>query len=342
MDLMRIYRRLEEKVSQVDIGALWPGFHRLKFAVYDQSQCVLDGQYVEKTADFCANTAIEYGGEKVAIWMITGEEPDDATLAAKIIHEMFHGYQGERGECRWPDEMAALRSYTYSAENLSARLRENRLMAGLLEEFRAEDFARLLSLRAWRRRAFPMEYEYEAKVEQIEGSAEFVELRALAQLDGALAQRRWQRLAEAISSPDHLFPLRPACYGSGAAFLRLLAKNGTEGVFDFTNIPFAVSAVEGVEPAFGGGEPDEAVQALLEGFRAETGRIVEAALAKNDVALEGPCPLISVNVYNARRQGNYITSTYFVMLGEISQPNLLQGDFVVEMDGDAVRKVYRQ
>lgn len=60
-----------------------------------------------KTEEFLANTAICYQGRLIAIWCLS-EEMDLDILASKIIHEMFHAYQMECGESRFPEEVEAL------------------------------------------------------------------------------------------------------------------------------------------------------------------------------------------------------------------------------------------
>ena len=341
MNLLETYRVLDRYVSSVDFAALWPGFQRIKFAVYDEKECVLDGQKVEKTADFCANTAIEYRGETVAIWQMSGENVDGAVLASKIIHEMFHGFQTLSGETRYPDELEALRSYRYSAENLSIKLDEGQLTAELLENYRAEGLSRLLALRALRRERFPGEFDYEGRVEQIEGSARFVELAALGQLSPEKAGKAWKRLGQTIARPESYFPVRAACYDVGAALFRLLMEHTGLDVRGFSPWPEMEAALEGVAPC-DPPAPRPDVRVCLEAYQAETRRVVTQALARNEIALEGPIPLLSVNTYDARRLGPYVTSTYFVLLGSRENPTLLSGDFVVEISGSTALRVYAQ
>ena len=130
MELKTLYEQIAEIIGTVDFSRLWSGFHPLKFALYDDERCFFDGRYIEKTAAFCANTAIEYAGEPIAIWNVS-QKIDPRILASKMIHEMFHAFQMEKGESRFPDEMDALKRYRYDPINLSAKLRENGMMAKL-------------------------------------------------------------------------------------------------------------------------------------------------------------------------------------------------------------------
>ena len=68
--------------------------------------------------------------------------------------------------------------YHYSTENLSAKLQEAELMRTILVG-REKNFSELLSIRKLRKNLFPRQYDYESRVEQIEGTANYVELLAL-------------------------------------------------------------------------------------------------------------------------------------------------------------------
>ena len=97
MDLALLYREIELRIRKVDFSAVWKGFYPLRFAVYTDEQCYFDGNYIEKTDAFCANTAIQWGDEYIAIWNITENPEDMDALAASIIHEMFHAFQRTSG-----------------------------------------------------------------------------------------------------------------------------------------------------------------------------------------------------------------------------------------------------
>lgn len=58
--LESLYNKIKDTISKVDFSLLWEGFEPLKFALYNDTECFFDGHYIEKTADFCANTAIRF------------------------------------------------------------------------------------------------------------------------------------------------------------------------------------------------------------------------------------------------------------------------------------------
>ena len=143
MDLEKVYNEIESYIERIDFSKLWPGFEPLKFALYTDTECFFDGEYVQKTEEFLANTSIFYNGEWIAIWYLQ-EETNPIILTSKIIHEMYHGYQRMHNESRFFDDLDALYKYKYEEENLSLKLEENNLLCELLEQFEREKFEKFL------------------------------------------------------------------------------------------------------------------------------------------------------------------------------------------------------
>ena len=82
--LDRIYAEINDKLKKLDFQKLWPGFSPLKYALYNDSECYFNGEYIPKTDDFCANTAIHFNGEVIAIWQLKEETDID------ILQVVFH------------------------------------------------------------------------------------------------------------------------------------------------------------------------------------------------------------------------------------------------------------
>ena len=95
-NLEELYNQISEAIAKIDFSKIWEGFEPLKFAVYNDDKCFFNGAFIEKTVDFCANTAIEYQGDIIAIWYVR-EELEIPVFASKIVHEMFHAFQEKRG-----------------------------------------------------------------------------------------------------------------------------------------------------------------------------------------------------------------------------------------------------
>lgn len=343
MKLHDAYQEVKKRIDRMDFSSLWKGFYPLKFALYNETECFFDGRYVDKTADFMANTSIEYDGEHIAIWDFSRGTGDLDLLAASIVHEMFHAFQNIQGESRWADERAALFDYRYSAENISLKLHEAALMQDILTDGDPSAFAELLRLRRMRAERYPREYDYEARVEQIEGSANYVELNALTQAAPEKGAFRRQKMLAKISDPEAYTPIRVVSYYVGAAFLECIKRCSALPCEDFGPVPFAQEIIRETAPAQQIYPLLPAAEKNIAAFLDETDRIVHAALSGNDVVLRGAYRLCSLNVWDARWDGRYAISNGFVAWYDGTEKKVLNGDFVVEMGRDCIiRTVYRQ
>ena len=259
MDLEKLYAQVKETVSSLDFGRIWPGFEPLKFALYDNEKCFFDGRYVEKTDAFCANTSISYEGEQIAIWMVQ-DELDISVLASKMVHEMFHGFQQIKGWDCWPMELEALYRYRYDAENLSLKLRENELLLALLNGPDEAALREALAHRKLRSIRFPYEFAYESKVEEIEGTANYVEWQVLKQLDEGNAAAMAEEMRAVTTKPERLFPIRIPCYFTGALMIHALRGAGLYR-FDATERPVILPLIRNTDPS-GGDFPGKAEAVL--------------------------------------------------------------------------------
>lgn len=334
MDLALVYSEIQKRVLKVDFSALWRGFSPLKFAVYTEKECYFNGRYIDKTDAFCANTAIAFNGESIAIWNIVEEPKDLDVLASLIIHEMFHAFQQSSGERRFANETEALFQYRYSAENLSAKLAEANCIRSALKEDRPSAYARLLSLRKMRASRYPYEYDYEARIEQIEGTANFVEVNALTQLHHEKGTMAWQRMIDRICRPECYFPIRRISYETGATLIACIRKYADMDYEIFNEQPFSCQIISDINGKDAMAPNNIEIEKCLNRYFAETHRIIETAIQKNDCVLKGKYPLVSVNVWDARREENFITSNCFLMVQDGENQRILDGNFVIEVDTD--------
>lgn len=342
MDLALLYQEIDLRVKAVDFSALWSGFYPFHFALYDGERCFLNGRYMEKPDAFCANTALQWNGEFIAVWNAAEAPHDLDMLAAAIIHEMFHAFQMVSKERRFPNEQEALLRYRYSAGNLSAKRAEAYLLKAIVETDGSDAYARLLSLRKKRAEDHPYEYAYEAKIEQIEGTAKFVELSVLTQLDVGKGCSAWQSLLSRILQPERYFPIRPISYEIGAAVIACLRRCSHMDYERFTETPFSCEMLADAD-GVAGAVDDAEMAACLSRYLDETHRMIERAIAKNDRVLSGRYPLVSVNLWDARHEGRYLISNQFLCYSDGGADRVIYGDFVVEVDADCnVRSVLRQ
>lgn len=342
MNLQQVYDSIKERMNALDFSALWKGFHPFRFALYNDTACCLDGRLTEKPEEFFANTAIHYHGEHMAIWKLAQEPQDIDALAASIVHEMFHAFQLDCGEKRYPDERRALLAYHYAAENLSAKLQEAEWMHAILEG-NEEKFSALLSLRKLRKQLFPKQYDYEARMEQIEGTANHVEWLALRQMAPEKGKARLLKMLDDMTNVGKYFPIRRISYTIGAVLLCCIKKCSPFAFWGFGERPFSDEILDDVSAASSGITVRPEISAHLTAYNEETERRIQAALKKGEICLKGSYPLVSLNIWNARWNGKYALSNHFVAYLDENRPKFLNGHFVVEMDEHLnILTVYRQ
>lgn len=214
-----LYHQLQAKIERINFSQLWPGFHSYHFALFDEESVMLDGKMRSKTEEFLANTAIHVEDQTLATWKVDADSPQDLdVLASLLVHEMFHCYQMEHQETRYPNDLILLR-YPDLLDNYERKMCENRL---LLQAFEKKDQALFLEFVRIRQSRFSLIGEIlhqETKSETIEGSAEFVGLQALQQLSFKKYEERIQEFSRKLLDPGLLFDIRRISYVSGVFLL---------------------------------------------------------------------------------------------------------------------------
>lgn len=338
-ELKELYYEIKEYIDRVDFEKLWKGFKPLKFALYNEKECFFNGEYIEKSDAFIANTSINYNGEVIAIWNVM-EDSDSVVLASKMIHEMFHGYQMLNSESRFPDELDALYKYKYENENLSIKLEENRILIDLLDNYNSDSFNKFINYRKYRYDKYPYEYLYESKIEQIEGTANYVEIGALKQLSNSLYQDKINSLKERLVTKENYFPIRVLCYDIGALLLLVLNDNNIKFNDGFNSEAFSLSLIKDVN------KKEVSYISLfkedINNYYSRAKSVIDNALSNGDLVCSGTFDILGVNVYNAIYFDNYIISIYFVMYGESCNPKIEYGNFVIETkEYKKLSKIYR-
>ena len=333
MNLETTYFNLKQLIDNLDFSKLWAGFRPLKFALYNEDQCFFNGHFIHKTDIFMANTSIQYQGEYIAIWNLT-QEVDLEVLASKIIHEMFHGYQMSHQESRFPNELEALLTYRYSKENLSIKLAENNLLEQLIVEFDQLKFNKLLALRAYRLVHFPNEYQYESAIEQIEGTASFVELNALLQINPDKYQNKMKAMIAEITEPMSFFPIRVLSYSVGALIFLVLKRHQLNSFECFADQAVTTSMLKNIPQHKGDLPIFPEISKLVETYNNESSEIIKETLSANQCVLDGDYKLLALNVYDARYYKGYIITTHFLMFQDNNSSSVLKGDFVISLNSD--------
>ena len=335
MDLIEKYKIIISKMNNIDYESIWQDFHKYNIALYNDNYVCYQGRLIPKTNDFLANTSIKYNNEMIGIWYLQ-EEIDDDILTSKLIHETFHAFQMESKESRYPNELEALIKYKYDLRNLSLKNLENKLIVELIDTFNRAKFDELMYIRKTRLALYPYEVEYEMKIEQIEGTANYVELESLKQLNYNKYQNKLNQMKNTILNCNNLFPVRIISYDVGALLIKVLVDNLLNINFHFTKNYYIDYFLDTDIPVVLNIKESVVLKIKLKEFISETRRLIKKSVTEENLIIKGNFKLLGVNVYNARYLDNFIITEYFLMYKENNEDKILNGDFVVKVDNDLI------
>lgn len=326
--MQAFYQAVKRELEKVDFDALWPGFHAYPFALYDHAQAVLDGVSMIRPVEFWANTALRFQGQLVAIYQVPAEDERDAvSMASLLVHEMFHAFQMDCGETRFPDDLS-----------LAAATQTPEALAWKAEEYRAlvqDDLPRFRAVREIRRAMDPQAVQQELLTETVEGMAQYMELAALGQLSAEKRRAGLQSCAGALAEPERLLDARRCAYHSGTLLLTAAAEQGlafshsvgreTRPVYDL----IAGQIPAGDPPAR---PPLAPWQALLQGQRERRQHQLQEFLHCPHRAVTGQYSVCGYDPMNLWREEDLLFSTsYLALRGEGQDPIELQGQALLYM-----------
>jgi len=205
--MIRTYKEIQAKLSELDFNLLYSGFHIFDFALYNKSEVILNDEIFPYTEDFIGNTTIRYSDKQIAIWDMKYSVDDIDIFTSKIIHEMFHAYQMENKESRFPNEFNGI-FYKYNHENMIWKTKESKLLVDAYDSGSEEKFKQFIASRKERSKKYPKEVNYENKVETVEGLARLMELNSLHQLNEKLEEQEIQITKDFLSKDENYLPIR--------------------------------------------------------------------------------------------------------------------------------------
>lgn len=218
---------IQAKLATINYETLWPGFHSYPFALYNRHEVFLADRTIAWDDRFRGNTSIEFEGGYLAIWNIEqGDFGLDPLQLYPLVHEMFHCFQRDNQEKRFPDDLTMLLTPD-DPIFYALRARETELLyeAFLASEEKQKDlFYQFAAARQTLLDTYPSLVKQICIAETLEGSAEYVGLKALAQLSPmAYAQQICHHLNK-LNQPEMLFDIRRLTYFTGALTLILAEK----------------------------------------------------------------------------------------------------------------------
>lgn len=342
MNLIEIYEIIAKNINLIDFNILWDDFKPYRFALYNDSEVVFAGQKVDKTDQFIGNTSILYNNEQIAIWNVTSNDKDMDILTSKIVHEMFHAYQNDKHESRFPNEMEALIKYNYSKDNLNLKLAENKLLKELIESFDKVKFDLFLAYRLKRKTLDSFSFNYESSIEVIEGTALYIELQALYQLNKVKADKYLNNILNKIIEPNNFIPIRVISYNIGVIILKILIDNNI--TFDKTIYNNQLTYMDQLLVNISNEkvpDVDDVFSNIIEEDKKKLDLIIKKSIKEEPIVM-GNYKLYGCNVYDARYHIGYLLSNYFIAYIDKEEPVFLHGDFIARMDEEfLVKKIYK-
>lgn len=329
MELISVYNEVKKRLSKIRFEEIWTGFHLFNFSLYDDKKAVIHDTVIDKPENFFANTSEVYNGETIAIWDISDFDGDFDLLTANLVHEMFHCFQNENGESRYPSDLELL-IYPDSLENYELKQTENAMLADSVLSGRTVDLGKILRCRGLRAGLIGAVIGQEYRAETIEGAAEYAGMTALLHLSPEKYRARLEKYCAMIAEPSPLlFDIRRICYYTGTLLMLLYRKAGLDD-FPFTDKPHfetvkEKTAEEGIAIR---SYPD--IREMLRDTVKKREKEISSFRESHPVFTEARGFICGYDPMNMIRCGDYILCSHLVFLNvsgktrQIMQPVLLQ------------------
>ncbi|MDD5293620.1 MAG: hypothetical protein PHW40_04845 [Candidatus Izemoplasmatales bacterium] len=216
--------------------------------------------------------------------------------------------------------------------NLSLKMAENRIIADLVTAFDFEDFNKLMGIRQKRLRLWPYEVSYEMAVEQIEGTANYVELEALRQLNVDKYETKLHHMKQSIVHLGNLIPIRIISYDVGALIIKIMRDNGLILNHDFNDRSYLDYYLNSMVSEQVHEDESNEIHDLINQYYRDISQTLETSVKEENLVFKGDYPLLGVNIYNAKYSNQYIITEYFLMYQEEAQAKILNGHFVIKLN----------
>lgn len=331
-ELVELYKEIEKRITSLDFSRIYPDFSPYDFALYNNKIVVMKDRIIAHDHRFTGNTAIIFEGKYLAIWNIENIYVHFNVLTSKIVHEMFHAWQMDSKEIRFPNEFVGL-GYLYEKYNISLKYDETRLLLKAYDEEDKEALEKFVSYREKRRSDYVNELYYEEGIETVEGMARYVELQVLKQLDVLEYQKAYDQLKNTIKNIRNYIPSRSISYEIGA--LMLLVK-------DKYDLNFAHKIGEETKPIyqilFSEIKPQPIfyeqtsldLNFLVEYYEEITNRIT--SILESNPRVHVCDEVIGFDPLNSFRIGQYVHFRHFVMISQNHRQVFIHNESVGEVN----------
>lgn len=231
----KLISKLIEKIENNNFDEYFKGFIKVPFALYDNYEVYLinhptppksfsynsDSVYISNwTNEYVGNTAIKINDIYTAIWDINtlNEIIDVDKLYANIVHEMYHANQLKNNDNRFANEMDFI-NYSFTKEFIELRINERYVLFNFIFEDdlhrKIELVSDFIRLREKRKNIIGQAIKYEFAIESIEGTATYVEYKALLKETKLPKTYLLSYYGQKLIESDDLKLFRASCYYSG-------------------------------------------------------------------------------------------------------------------------------
>lgn len=315
MNLKKVYQEVELLLNQLNFNSLWSGFHKFSFALYNEKEACLNHKIFPKPDSFYGNTAIQYNQEIIAIWNLELDRIEDMDiLVANLVHEMFHCFQMENQEDRYPDDIELL-FCPITSEYCSLRYQDSKL---LIKSYEHPDIEILQNIAYARKKM--MDYDQQAalnefKAETIEGTAEYVSSKALKTLSPSKYLKQMEGYSKKLISLDLQLEPRRRSYYSGV-FLYSLLENLSINFKVFFGESIFNNVMQLIKPKFITIKNYNSISKQIENRDKEYSKEYTLIhdLIDNGEFIEFPSRIIGYDPMNMLRKNNYIFCSSYVNL----------------------------
>lgn len=347
MNMRNLHKMVSKQFDKLDFAKLWPGFRRYPFALYTSKSAVFENCEIPWDTRFRGNTAIEYDGGYIAIWnveadfeFLSGAASTVEQLAASLAHEMFHAYQYECKETRFPMDLDML-LYPWDARNYALKFEENTLLSQVFhvsgKAAKLEMLASFSALREKREGLNEAMLKLEYLSETAEGMAEYVGLLALKALaPESYAERLNDYCARLSTLEPMLFNVRRISYFSGALLLIAAHDAGINFYHELKEaqapvFEFVRKGLPKASPAM----PSDAQTAMVEAAMNQARAVREAEIAafEAEAAAKKECrgSICGYDPMNMIRCGDKLLCKTFVMIKTGDETVTLEGKSLLYM-----------
>lgn len=340
MNLLKIYASVNTILDTIDFNALFDGFHKYRFALYNSKEIIIDGKVIPFQEGFRGNTAILYEGEYIAIWNMEFDPVDDPEkLAYCLTHEMFHCHQHMNNETRYPSDLELL-NYPNDVENFIKKYNENRYLADAYERNDIALLRRFACIREIRHKTYPSMVCQEMKAETLEGMAEYIGLKALEHINAEKYHAIIDDYLGKLRAESYLlFDVRRISYYTGTIFFLCLEQFGfpISNVFDSKQTAYEQNNIDitGVTAEV---LPYDFVLSNYEQFMNEKESKIKEHI-EHSKYIESHAFICGYDPMNMFRVGDIVYCSHFVCLDESGDIKMIDSAVALKMAEGSNRNV---